>query len=536
MTEKEELEQLIINYPKHYASILRSNVDNKYDHLLKWINLNTLSDSEFIPEKIYSAINNESNICENGNKRVIKSYPKGWQYCGSAKSCICAKRTISNKCKAAWANFTVNKIKSIVENRISTVKSLYNVDNVGKLQSAINARSEFYKDIEKVNGVTTKVKNTKKERYGNENYRNDEKIKETCLKKYGVDNGLLLTKNNSNLNLTLLKNKDTLLTLFPRLGVNEIASELGVSTTTVYRYLSEHNIRDPYKSTFELEICEYLNSLGITNIETNRRNIIGKELDIFLPDYNLAIEYNGEIWHHDQIGHIDKKYHQSKFLLCESKGIELLTIFGLSWKKDKELWKEKFKAKLQLSHNKVYARKTSIVKLLAKETKDILTKNHVQGYTTAEYCYGLMYENKLVALMTFSSKRPGIGKDRGNDAYELVRYVTNINVVGGASKLLSYFIKQHSPKLIYSYSNNQYSVGKLYKVLGFSLESDNPPSYSYYNPKEQTIKHRYNFTKHKLVKQGYDSSKTEFQIMNDLGYLRIWDCGTRTWVLNLENK
>ena len=114
--------------------------------------------------------------------------------------------------------------------------------------------------------------------------------------------------------------------------------------------------------------------------------------------------------------------------------------------------------------------------------------------------------------------------------------MTNINVVGGASKLLSYFIKQHSPKLIYSYSNNQYSVGKLYKVLGFSLESDNPPSYSYYNPKEQTIKHRYNFTKHKLVKQGYDSSKTEFQIMNDLGYLRIWDCGTRTWVLNLENK
>jgi hypothetical protein len=29
-----------------------------------------------------------------------------------------------------------------------------------------------------------------------------------------------------------------------------------------------------------------------------------------------------------------------------------------------------------------------------------------------------------------------------------------------------------------------------------------------------------------LVSKGYDATKTEFEIMNELGYERIWDCGS----------
>lgn len=38
-------------------------------------------------------------------------------------------------------------------------------------------------------GTRTKVKETKKKRYGDENYNNPEKNKETCIERYGVDNG-----------------------------------------------------------------------------------------------------------------------------------------------------------------------------------------------------------------------------------------------------------------------------------------------------------------------------------------------------------
>lgn len=40
------------------------------------------------------------------------------------------------------------------------------------------------------------------------------------------------------------------------------------------------------------------------------------------------------------------------------------------------------------------------------------------------------------------------------------------------------------------------------------------------------------FQKHKLVKLGCDSLLTEWEIMQNLGYDRIWDCGQTTWVWN----
>lgn len=43
--------------------------------------------------------------------------------------------------------------------------------------------------------------------------------------------------------------------------------------------------------------------------------------------------------------------------------------------------------------------------------------------------------------------------------------------------------------------------------------------------KEINKYHRFNFRKDVLVKEGYDKEKTEFQIMNERGFFRIYDCG-----------
>ena len=45
------------------------------------------------------------------------------------------------------------------------------------------------------------------------------------------------------------------------------------------------------------------------------------------------------------------------------------------------------------------------------------------------------------------------------------------------------------------------------------------------SPKMKKRHHRFGFTKQKLVKLGHDSNKTEVEIMHELGYYRIWDCG-----------
>lgn len=92
-------------------------------------------------------------------------------------------------------------------------------------------------------------------------------------------------------------------------------------------------------SNQEKEIVEWLTFLGYSIIENDRMIIGPKELDIYLPDYKLAIEYNGIYWHSDI--HIEKSYHQDKVKMCHDKGIRLLHIWEDEWLINPEKIKEK---------------------------------------------------------------------------------------------------------------------------------------------------------------------------------------------------
>lgn len=62
----------------------------------------------------------------------------------------------------------------------------------------------------------------------------------------------------------------------------------------------------------EIEIVNFLKNLGIENIITGSKDILSnsKELDIFLPDYNLAIEFDGLYWHSEL--KVSSEYHKQK--------------------------------------------------------------------------------------------------------------------------------------------------------------------------------------------------------------------------------
>ena len=528
----DKIQQIILDTykknPRQYTQILQRNKE-----VMDYIN--SVTDGlgfKLILEKLYYAVYRKPNICQYGNKQPLKSF-KGHSFCGRAGICQCAKESVSKNISVTKQNYSGERKQEINNKRKETTYEIYGVTNNGQIYSAKEAHKEFYTIQKNIDDINTKVKLTKLQKHGNEKFNNRKKAEETCLEKYGVKNTWSLTEDKQNPNLDILRDKEKLSNIFPKYSVEEISDMYHLHVQTVYHYLNKHELRVPYKSTFEQEIVYYLNSIGITNILTNKRAIIGKELDIFLPDYNLAIEYNGVYWHHDKIPYITKTYHYDKFIECEKKGIELFSIFSDSWDSKKEIWKEKIKAKLQLSERKIYARKTSCKILTISETRDFLNKNHIQGYCVSQYAYGLEYNNEIIAIMTFSQNRVGIGSIGDSDTYELVRYATSCSVIGGASKLLNHFILDRTPKQIISYSDNQYSVGNLYKVLGFQLKSEGRVGYRYYNPSEKKMYHRYNFTKYKLIENGFDPNKTEKEIMDDRGFLRIWDCGSRTWILNL---
>ena len=280
----------------------------------------------------------------------------------------------------------------------------------------------------------------------------------------------------------------------------------------------------------ETELVSFIESLGV-NFETSNREILnGKEIDIYIPSHNIAIEYNGLYWHSEKF--IDKNYHLDKTQMCEDKGIQLTHIFEDEWLNKSHIVKSMLRNKLGLSKNKIYGRKTEIKVVKTKDKGLFLDNNHIQGRVGSTVNLGLYYEDELVSIMTFNKPRLGIGSSF--DGYELSRFCNKLdtNVLGGASKLLKHFIKTHQPKEIRSYADRVISNGSLYETLGFELSHVNKPNYWYVIGGWR--KHRFNFRKELLKKQGFDTeNKTEHQIMLERNIYRIYGCGTLSYRLRL---
>jgi hypothetical protein len=246
-------------------------------------------------------------------------------------------------------------------------------------------------------------------------------------------------------------------------------------------------------------------------------------LDIYVDSHKIAFEFDGLYWHSEL--YKPSNYHLNKTELCEEKGIKLIHVFEDEWMFKKDIVKSRIKNLFGLNENKIYARKC-IIKVVNKDNKKtFLDDNHIQGTVGSNINLGLYYNDELVSLMTFGKGRIAMGGD--SNQYELIRFCNklNTNVVGGASKLLKHFIKTYNPNEIISYADRRWSQGDLYQKLGFDFMGTTKPNY-WYTKDYRTREHRFNYRKDVLVSKGYNSDKTEFEIMNELGYERIWDCAS----------
>ena len=186
---------------------------------------------------------------------------------------------------------------------------------------------------------------------------------------------------------------------------------------------------------------------------------------------------------------------------------------------------------------KVYARQCEIREVNSKDAFDFLMANHRQSGVHSKFRYGLYYNDELVSLMTFGKMRNtlGIGNEDLSDCWELVRFCNKLNtsVVGGASKLFKHFIKVHNPVRIRSFSDRAHTKGTLYKTLGFSAISQSSEQYVWVNLADNKAYNRVNAQKHNLKKffkdDTLDLTKTERQIMEEHGYVQVFDSGTITW-------
>ena len=227
-------------------------------------------DGDFLNQKIYNFINNtETPKCVCGKRLKFKSYKEGYlQYCSN--SC---KSKNQIRSKSQYEKMMVTYKKTMMEKY--GVENSFQLDHIKELIFN-NRDEEFYR-------------------------KRNEKSKKVWMEKYGVDNP-------NKCESVIEKRKKT--------NLEKYGNAFGKSCKT-------------NRSKGEIEIQEFLQKLNIYAFHT--RSVISPyEIDIYVPDYKVGIEYNGDYWHA-----VHKVDHLFKKNICEKSGIKLIQIFEKDYKKYK---------------------------------------------------------------------------------------------------------------------------------------------------------------------------------------------------------
>lgn len=185
-----------------------------------------------------------------------------------------------------------------------------------------------------------------------------------------------------------------------------------------------------------------------------------------------------------------------------------------------------------LIDNKFFARNLKIeeIKDFSKVRK-FLDENHIQGYAVSSINLALIDGKDIMSLMTFT-------KNKDKDEYILQRFCSQIDtvVVGGASKLLKFFIRQYNPDKIITYGDVRFAglgiEGSMYTKLGFKYSHRSKPNY-WYTKDGLGLQFRRKFQRYKLDKifnKEFDKSLSERDIMLAEGYQRLYDCGNHVFI------
>ena len=284
--------------------------------------------------------------------------------------------------------------------------------------------------------------------------------------------------------------------------------------------VADRNITVPHQM-----ICSILDTHGVQYEVNNRQIIKPKELDIFIPSHNLAIEVNGLYWHSTDVPVVDKK-HLDKFMACKEQSIKLLQFTDVDIIQKPQLIESMILSKLGLLPNKIMARKCRVVDVESSVGQQFLGKCHYQGRTTqAAKFVGLAYNGKLVSVLAYSYR---------DDVLRIERFACELfnNVVGGYSKLESFVVSQLNPSNIETFSLGLISDGRLYAKSGYTTEGYTMTP-EWYVTDSKHLYNRQRFMKSKMSKifgDKFDSTKTEWENIISNGLRLYFGAGITKWV------
>lgn len=369
--------------------------------------------------------------------------------------------------------------------------------------------NKYWKDLDKEQRSARnrknviKAKETKLRKYGNENYNNSEQISKTYKEHYNINNPAPNWNHISPENLAIIRDKEKFKQYILSIPLDErciytIAKGLNIARPYCSNLLNKYQIyEDPEIkihrniSKPQLDLQEYISSSCDFDVIINTKKIITPyELDIYIPEKQVAIEYNGNYYH--TTNNIDKKAHYKKSKLCEEKGIRLIHIFEYEWENERQrpILENIIKNALGVNSNRIYARNLDIEVKQSKDMKEFFEANNIQGFRGGKFSICLVDKNTREVYMAYMMGSAFFGK--GKYEWEVIRGATKLGytIVGGASKIWKYFKETYNPNSCVYYVDYNYFNGNSIKNLDNFELVDTQFSFKNYFVNEGKVKNR----------------------------------------------
>lgn len=348
-----------------------------------------------------------------------------------------------------------------------------------------------------------------------------QKSKQTMINRYGVDNISKIPE-------VCSRRVETCIDKYGQMPFNtpEVYEKQRMTMLEKYGvpyYILTDKFQEDYKyirvSKTNSKFGRMLTDVGI-DFELEFRLGI-KIYDFILPSYKILIEidptYTHNVFgnHWDRHG-MDKMYHVNKSDLANENGYKCIHIFD---------WEDWSKIISSLSFkNRVYARHCNIAEVSKIDADKFLNDNHLQGTCKGQlFCYGLFFNNDLLAIMTF-------GRPRYNRKYqfELLRLCTKSGymIPGGASKLFKHFVEQENPESIISYCDASKFKGSVYQKMGMTYLRRTDPSKVWSKGSKKitdNLLRQRGFDQ--LFNTNYGKGTSNEELMLAHGWLPVYDCG-----------
>lgn len=270
-------------------------------------------------------------------------------------------------------------------------------------------------------------------------------------------------------------------------------------------------INNNYVSKPEQKVRDYIlgNFPDIEVIFNDRKKIYPRELDLYFPEYSLAIEICGLYWHSDTATGTNKYYHYNKMMDCYKKGIRLITIFEDEINNKFDVLKSIIGRALNKATYNIHATDCIVKGIDTIEATEFLEDNYIHDSPTYNKAIGLFYGNTLVSVA-------GINSVNNTVELKINCPAINYNIIGCTNRFIEY-ITNNNHVNIKCYCDMRYSdiFDPIYELSGFKLSSLVKCTPHYFNSKTRYM--------------GILFKKHEIDTMIDHGYNRIWDCGYRLY-------